>query len=356
MASKKRVLISASGTAGHLLPAQELAEILLEKDIDVFFAAYDLDNKKTFNKEKYFYKNITASSFNKKKIFSFIYKTFIGFVQSFFFMLKYKPKVVVGFGSYHTFPVILAASILRKKIVLFDSNTTLGEVNNFFKKKAKYVAHQFSIDIDLKNSVFVKTLPWIEKKTDDSFFKTISYKKEKFLFLIFGGSQGADIINQNFLKILKDLKKEIDFEVVHITGDTNVRKIKKSYENENIKAYVKEYEVNLADFFKIADLVIARSGASTICELIYFEKPSILVPFKRAKKDHQFYNALFMQNLNCSILIKEDDINEEILLEKIKLIVGENKNKHSFFVDNIKKYKENNKTQKHLADLIEEIL
>ncbi|NGX34984.1 MAG: UDP-N-acetylglucosamine--N-acetylmuramyl-(pentapeptide) pyrophosphoryl-undecaprenol N-acetylglucosamine transferase, partial [Candidatus Anoxychlamydiales bacterium] len=280
---KIKALISASGTAGHLMPAIQLAEKLKNEDIDIYFAAYGLENREIFPKDKFKYLDIISSPIGKKTIIKAFFKIFIGFLKSLKLIIKYKPDVVVGFGSYHTFPVILASLFLRKKIVLFDSNIILGKVNNFFAKKAKFLCTQFERENKLKNEILVKPLPWIDnyQLQENSFFKNIDLKNNIFTILIFGGSQGSEIINRHFQMIINDLvKKEKKIQVIHILGnDQNKKKFKAFYDKLNISSYVSNFEKDFFRFYKISDLVISRSGAASISELIYFEKPSILVPF-----------------------------------------------------------------------------
>ncbi|MBN2478920.1 MAG: UDP-N-acetylglucosamine--N-acetylmuramyl-(pentapeptide) pyrophosphoryl-undecaprenol N-acetylglucosamine transferase [Parachlamydiales bacterium] len=362
---KKKILISASGTGGHLIPAQDLAKILDNNNFEVFFAAYDLSKKSTFDKNRYQFKDIQAQLPSKKTIFSFLIKTLIGVFQSVFFIFKTKPEVVVGFGSYHTFPVILAATILRKKVILFDSNTILGKVNQFFSKKAKVVAVQFPLQKRLANEILVKRLPWtnlkvFENKTD--LFQGKNLKNDLFTILIFGGSQGSKIINDNFLRILNDFKnlKLLDnFQIIHICGnDQDESFFKKTYHDLNILAYVAAFEKNLISFMKHVDLVISRSGASTISELIHFEIPSILIPFKKAKDNHQFFNAKFLQDevLGAKIVL-EDFLDEKSLLNALMFLLENNRKNLLAFKENIKKFKnfEKNKNIKNFSEIIMEL-
>ncbi|NGX51972.1 MAG: UDP-N-acetylglucosamine--N-acetylmuramyl-(pentapeptide) pyrophosphoryl-undecaprenol N-acetylglucosamine transferase [Candidatus Anoxychlamydiales bacterium] len=355
---KIKALISASGTAGHLIPAIQLAKKLEKSGIDVFFAAYGLENKKIFPKDKFKYLDVLSSPITKKNIPLAFFKIFIGFFKSLKLILKYRPDVVVGFGSYHTFPVILASSILRKKIVLFDSNIILGKVNEFFAKKAKFLCVQFERKNKLKNEILVKPLPWIETyQIKSDFFKNISFKKQNFTILIFGGSQGAEIINRHFKMTIEDLfKKEKNFQIIHILGkDQNKKIFKKFYDKLNITSYVSNFERDFLKFYKISDLVISRSGAASISELIYFEKPSILVPFKRAKDNHQLKNAIFMKNtVKSSSVIEEDNLSKTTLLNQILSYLKNDKKKLCLFKENIQKFKaiQSLKNIKDLKDIV----
>lgn len=340
---KLKALISASGTAGHLIPAIQLAQQLKNEDVEIFFAAYGLEKREIFEKDKYNYLDVLAAPVLKKTLLVSIFKITLGFFKSLKLIINYKPDVVVGFGSYHTFPVILASYILRKKIVLFDSNSVLGQVNKVFAKKAKFLCVQFEREKKLKNEILVKPLPWIENYfVEKDFLKKISLEKERFTILIFGGSQGSQIINDNFKSAIKDLMKEIkNVQIIHIIGnDQSKIDFKTYYDQLNIKSYVSNFEKDFFRFYEISDLVISRSGAASISELIYFEKPSILVPFKKAKDSHQLKNAFFMKNkVKSSIVIDEDSLSKNTLLKQILSCIKKDKKKLCLFKENIQKFK-----------------
>lgn len=360
MSKKIKVLISASGTGGHLVPAQRLASMLQNKDCEIFFAASGLSNRVFFQKDKYPYSDISASIINKKSIFIAPFKILLGVFQSIKLIKKYKPDVVCGFGGYHTFPVMLASFLMRKKIVLFDSNLILGRVNKVFAKIARVVAIQFELKKELKNARLVKRFPWnVKAEIDSNFLKKTNLDSGVFTILIFGGSQGSNIINDNFINSLKKLVLNEKFQVVHILGGTyDKEKVKKIYDDLKIKSYVNNFEKDLFDFYKISDLVIARSGACTISEIIHFEKPSILIPFKHAKDNHQYVNAIFMQNkVKNSSIILEDNLSEKTLGDEILSFFENNKKKLFVFKENVKifKSKENDKNIKDLSELVYEI-
>jgi len=362
MSQKKiKVLISASGTGGHLIPAQKLANKLQKMNCEIFFAATGLSKRFFFQKNYFLYCDISSSIINKKTIFLAFFKILKGLLQSLKLILKYKPNVVVGFGSYHTFPVILASFLLRKKVILFDSNIILGKVNKVFSKVAKYVAVQFEIEKKMKNTILVKRFPWdIKKKIEKDFLKKIGLDNQIFTIMVFGGSQGSKIINDNFLKSVNNLIKKQKIQIIHILGKNNEKeKIKNIYDEYKIKSYVSNFEKELLDFYEIADLVISRAGACSICEILYFEKPSILIPFKNAKDNHQYKNAIFMQNyVGLSSIILEENLSAKRLFNEIESFLENNNKKIYFFKQNAKKFKnlENNKNNiKNLSDLVIEV-
>ncbi len=351
---KLKVLITASGTGGHLFPAQQLAQNLEYKNAEVFFAAKDLSIKTTFNKKKYKYKDIDSYPISKN-IFLFLYKVLKGFIQSIVLILRFKPDVVVGFGSYHTFPVMLAAYFLRKKIVLFDSNSSLGLVNKIFAKVSKKVAVQFPVlEKKYGNIAYVKRLPWVEDKK----VSYISFFKENlFTILIFGGSQGAKVINDHFLKSIERLEN-VSFQVIHLIGrDQNINFFKKFYKEKNIAAYVSFFEKDMHQLYMNADLVISRAGACSIAEMIHFEVPSIVIPFEQAKNDHQLKNAVFMkETVKGSYVLEENELKTGGLFQVLDKVL-KNKNQMIQLKSNIQKFKslEKNQNKKELCDLVLEV-
>lgn len=125
---KLKVLIAAGGSGGHLFPARQLAEQLTGDE--VLFAGHHLSKSPFFEKEKIPFREIESAPLTNK--FLFLKALWKGFWQSVDLLRTVRPDVVVGFGSFHSFPVLLAATILRKKVVLFEANCSLGKVNRFF--------------------------------------------------------------------------------------------------------------------------------------------------------------------------------------------------------------------------------
>jgi UDP-N-acetylglucosamine--N-acetylmuramyl-(pentapeptide) pyrophosphoryl-undecaprenol N-acetylglucosamine transferase len=346
-----KVIISAGGTGGHLIPAKHLAEKLKEKNVkDIVFLAKGLSENSIFEKDKFPFVDIPSDCFKKNpfKLFISILNILKGTIKSLFFILKFKPDVVVGFGSYHTFPVILAAKILFKPIILFEPNCFFGKVNKWFVKGSKVVVTQFPSK--LKNAVQVKKGFWITDKKTKKSYLDFGLKKDHFTLLVFGGSQGAEYINQALIKIIGDfLKKRKDVQIIHLTGRENRNEsIKSFYEKMNISAYVSSYEKNMSDLFHISDLVISRSGAGTFSELIYFEKPSVLIPYPYGDH-HQEYNADFMQDvIQGGMKMRQKDDN---LLE---VLIKMNEHFH-VMKENIKKYKEMEKQLDNIEDIVYQI-
>ncbi len=341
------IVISAGGTGGHLIPAQQLAQELTGNNI--VFMAKGLGSNYNFQK-KFAFQEVESSPINKRRLFTAFFDISKGILQSIRFFLKFKPDVVVGFGSYYSFPVLVAAYLMRKPIVLFEANTSMGKVNRFFEKKAKVVACQFGKK-RRENYQMVPLLPWSSlQKIDKSEARKKLSLQNIYTILVFGGSQGANFINENFCEAALILKESFNFQIIHLCGSEKCAKEIKSFYDENgIVSYVNSYEKDMGTVYSASDLAICRSGAGTICELIFFEIPSILIPLSYSSENHQEYNAFFMQEIKGGITILENKFNLFHFTKKIKKMMEKNEHK-----ENLVKFKKalEEEKRKPLAEYI----
>jgi UDP-N-acetylglucosamine--N-acetylmuramyl-(pentapeptide) pyrophosphoryl-undecaprenol N-acetylglucosamine transferase len=283
---KLKVLVATGGTGGHLFPAKQLTELM--PDAESVFAGHLLEKTPFFDRKVPYYE-IPSSNRNPLILLT-------GLFRSFRLLWRFKPDVVVGFGSFHSFPVLLAAVLLRKKIVLFEANCSVGKVNRLFMPFAKKVAFQFPLKD--KKAAYVPLLPWIGKQTTmlsaAEARKSYGLDPDVFTILVFGGSQGAIFINKTFCAAAKLLQRP--FQVIHFTGkeDSEIK-----YE---VPCVVLPFEKEMAKAYAAADLVVCRCGAGTTAELIRFQKPAILIPYPYAY-DHQRKNGEFLK-LGARVLLQ----------------------------------------------------
>ena len=350
----KRIFIASGGTGGHLLPAQILAEELIHRGCDVSFCGKGLDRFLTPDTYQTFEIH-SAPLFQKNpiKMLKSIGSLWIGFCESLVHIYRKQPEVVVGFGSYHSFPVLLAAYLLRKPIVLLESNCVLGRVNRFFAKKSRALAIQFPLSSTYKNAVFVPQLPWTSHMVRKKCYHNLD--PHVFTFMIFGGSQGASFLNQLFLKTIPLMKERFfTFQVVHLTGNAQVSKeAKEIYDALGIMHYTREFEKQIADLYTQADLVICRAGANTVGELIQAEKPAFLIPYPFATDQHQTINAEFFQTVvKGGCFCEQKYLTPELFLLSLQELIQ--KVSLEKFSENIRCYKQKEmlKPKKKLSEII----
>jgi len=340
---KKKVLIAAGGTGGHLFHAQQLAQHLLG-DAELLFAGHKLGTSPFFEKEKIPFAEITAHPLKK----GFFSKTCIGFWQACKLIRQSKPDVVVGFGSYHTFPVLLAAACLRKKLVLFEANCKIGKVIRCFRPVATQVAFQFPNN----GGTLVSWLPWKSaspRLPKEEAKKLYGLNPEKKVILVFGGSQGAAFLNEMAPKAIARIEK---YQVIHLAGPAEAAIVKAAYEKLGIAACVKPFEKEMAHAYAAADAALCRSGAGTIAELIQFELPALLIPYPHAAENHQRTNGEYLRDLGAARLIAQNEADVEKSAHCVSGLIGELEERKM----PLRKVKEEDRQRTHLADIIRRII
>ncbi len=305
---EEKIVIAAGGTGGHLFPAQALALDLMKKKkkFRVIFMSRGLSKSPYFRKEYFSFQDISSETPCKKspiQILKAIYALVKGTYQSFYYLKKFRPKVVVGFGSFYSFPILLAARLRRVPVILFESNAFPGKVNRFCSRWAKATAiHFLQASKYLKGKTICVPMPLLKKGQGISRAEAREYfqlDSKKLTFLVFGGSQGAQSINRFFCESLEKLcLKTFDFQVIHIVGTFHrAEKLKEIYYKYDIRACVKSFEERMDIAWSAADLCISRAGAATLAEQIQFGIPGILIPYPYASDNHQGINASFLEDV-----------------------------------------------------------
>lgn len=322
---KKNILIAVGGTGGHIFPAIAFAEELKEAmpGCSLQFIGGKLESNSYFDKLKYSYCEVSCGQ-GKKNPFAIIKeagKIVLGCVQSKRAFSKFKPDLIVGFGSYHSFPVLLAAKLAGIPFILHESNSIPGRVVRYFSKHAKLTAAYFpEVKNLLEGTVRDVRMPMKKNHFADLDVKTARHyyhlEENKFTILVFGGSQGAKIINENFYQAAAHYLKRTfpGLQVIHFAGrEEDCKTLGHRYAASGLKAVVKPFEKNMEMAWKAADLVISRAGACTIAELIEFSVPGILIPFAGALDNHQEANAHFVEEKGMSTLLLEEKLIPEAL-------------------------------------------
>lgn len=316
----KNIFLVAGGTGGHLFPAIATSQ---KKSEFKYIFIVDKRVKNYLKKTKGIYHTVWSEKLSKNPIN--LLRAFViilvGFLQSIFFLIKYKPCLIVGFGGYTSIPTILAGKLLGKKILLHEQNAVMGRTNRFLSlfcnrialtfKKTKF-AHKKSIysGIPLRNE------------------KILEPSKQKVL-LVIGGSQGASIFSRVIPKVIEHIKsndrKKIYFlQQVRIEDIDNLsRKLKDLKVKFKLHPFIENIQSEINNSF----IVISRCGSSSLAEIERFKKYSILLPLPTAIDNHQYYNAeQFKVNNECEIF-DQNKLDYKIIA---KLITQKLKQKNKF--------------------------
>ena len=335
-----KVVIAAAGTAGHINPGLAIANKIKQEEpkseITFIGTTRGLEND-LVPRAGFKLKTIDAYGLSKKLTIENIkkmYKTLKGYGEAKKILKDLKPDIVIGTGGYICGATILAAHNLKIPTMLHESNSFPGKAVKMLAKKTDVILISFEDAKEripnAKKIVHTGTPVKIKKQEYtnsqiEKIKKELGLNNEKPLVLIFGGSQGAQKINEAIMGIIKN-KLNKEYQIIWATGPKQYDIIKEKLEDANINInYIENtkivpYIYNMEEIMNVSDLIVSRSGAMTITEIANLAKPSILVPLPNVSGDHQMYNAKVLANKNAAIIIKNDELNTVDLNTKIKEI------------------------------------
>ena len=258
-----------------------------------------------------------------------------------------KINLVFTTGGYISAPTIVASKLLRIPVIIHESNLIPGMVTKYFGFLCNYVLLGFN-----KTNSYLKNCKTIFTGTPlrDQFYQSNRLpewvpKGKGPLLIVMGGSQGAKAINQIIYESLEFLIKK-QFRIVHIIGECN----QQSFNGKDSTNYIqKKFTNEMAALIQNCDLVVSRSGAGTINELIETEKPSILIPYPYSKNNHQEKNAMILAESGGSVLMHQNNISKEVFeetLERIFKIKSKKGKSHYEILDLMKKNMKNHNKSK----------
>lgn len=356
-----KILFTGGGTGGHILPliaiVREIRRIYphtkqvvggsfstnnngsgvgvnTKKDLEFYY----LGPKDEFSfillsQEDFILKNIISGKI--RRYFSF--ENFIdiglkipfGFLQSIFFMIAKRPDLVFSKGGSGSIAVTSAARLLRIPVFIHESDVVPGLSNQTTAKWAKriYISFPKTEYFDAESTTLIgnpirKEILEGDKQEAAAIFN-LTFSKP--VFLIMGGSQGAEKINDFILLVLNKLLK--DFEIIHVTGTQNFNSISaesKVVIDENLNRYYHPVgfldEEKLKHAYRAADIVISRSGAGSIFEIAAIGKPSVLIPLPSAAGNHQSKNAYAYAENGAAMVIEQENLTPNFFIENIELL------------------------------------
>jgi UDP-N-acetylglucosamine--N-acetylmuramyl-(pentapeptide) pyrophosphoryl-undecaprenol N-acetylglucosamine transferase len=238
----------------------------------------------------------------------------LSFIQAMWYILKIRPKVIVSFGGFSSFSVIFCGWLLRIPVILHEQTVAAGRAGIMSSRFASQIAlaRSESLSFFPKSKSVVTGNPLMKEVLAISPKQKLGKIKR---ILVMGGSRGSEFINEEIFKIVKDLLKK--YQVTHVTGERDFH-IYKSVNLPGYKAlaYVDPI-VKRPQLFEDADLIVSRSGANTVSEVMHIKRPSLLIPLPRTYMDEQYKNAKFAEEFGIAKVMRETEITPVSLLKSI---------------------------------------
>ena len=310
--SQLRVLIAGGGTGGHIIPALAVArELVAHHAAEVLFIGTARGMESRLVPEAGF--NLRLVDVGQLKNVSLItrLRTLMDLPRAIFacrrLIREFKPSVVFGVGGYASGPAMAAALQLKIPAMAFEPNAMPGLANRLVGKRVQAAAVNFRSAAQWFNNAEVTGIP-----VRPEFFTLQPPTAAAPHLLIFGGSQGARIFNTHLPQIIKALLDAVPgLTVLHQSGARHFEPTQAAYAATGAdpsRWQVQPFIDNMPARFAQANLVMARSGASTVAELAAAGKPALLVPFAAAADDHQRRNAEEMVKARAALLLDESDL------------------------------------------------
>lgn len=332
-----RVIIAAAGTGGHINPGIAIANKIkeIEKDSKIIFigTSRGIEND-LVPRAGYELKTVEAYGFTAKISIDSIkknFRTLKGFKQAKEIIKEFNPDIVIGTGGYICGGAITAAHKLNIPTVIHESNAYPGKATKFLEKKLDKILVGFEETKkyfnDQSKVVWTGTPTKVKEEAlnimeKNKVIEELGLKANKPIILVFGGSQGAQRINNAMIELIRNKNSE-DYQIYWATGPKQYGPIKEEFEKygtdvNNIKdVKIVPYIYDMSKVMNVVDIIVSRSGAMTITELALVGKPAIFIPLPSNSANRQVDNANILAKLGAAKIILNEELNKDNLEDSI---------------------------------------
>mgnify|MGYP000849567771 FL=1 len=332
-----RVLFCGGGTGGHVNPAITIAETIKSKmpDTEIAFIGTEHGIESSLvPKAGYPISYVKVKGFKRSLSLSNISAAFRAVTsvwESRRIIKKFAPDLVIGTGGYVSWPTVKAASKLKIPCLIHEQNAYPGVTTKMLSKYADKICISFEesrklFDENVQDKILLTGNPINAFHYDYSEVrKELGIKEKEPYILSYGGSMGADKVNEYVFDMMVNYSVPSGIRHSHAVGRVGWEKYsalkkKKGLDNKkNIE--ISEYIYDMPKRQTAADIIIARAGAITLAELAYREKAVIFIPSPNVTEDHQYKNAKVLADAGAAIVFKEKDLNGEILASTVKRFI-----------------------------------
>ncbi len=306
------MIVMAGGTGGHIFVALAVADELRSKGVSVSWLGVrdgledELARKSGFEFDAISMTKVWGAG--PLRWLALPFWMTLSVIQSMAVILRRRPDALLGVGGYVCAPAGLAGWLLRRPLVIHESNTIAGLANRVLACVSSRILTGYP-DTNLKGSPVCVGNPVRKEiaaaaqvrsdvgRTGDGPLKV----------LVIGGSQGARALNENVPAAIAGIEPDQRPHVIHQTGRGSLDSVQGAYNELGVQAQAYEFIEDMASAYAWADVVVSRSGALTMAELAAMGIPAILVPYPHAARDHQRTNAEFFVQRDCAYLVEEND-------------------------------------------------
>lgn len=310
----KTLLIMAGGTGGHVMPALAVAKNLRSRGVNIVWMGtangieFDLVPEAGFDLKLVRVKGIRGAGLLRKITAPFV---LLGAAfQAMTIILGCKANAILGMGGYVSGPGGLVGRLFLKPLVLHEQNAVAGTTNKLLAPFANKVMTGFEQVNGLSETTYIGNPVRLDIVAIEAPETRLLNRSEELKVLVIGGSQGAQVFNENLPGLLSELQRrlgeKIRINVTHQCGKNNLNDVSLRYAETTLQYQVEEFIGDMAGAYSASDVVICRSGAMTVSEVAAAGAVAVFIPLPYAIDDHQFYNAKAMSENQAALCFRQD--------------------------------------------------
>lgn len=326
-----RVLVAAGGTGGHLFPAEALAAVLANRGIAVDLATdHRAERYSGAFPSVHVIPSATVRGRDPLSLARSASVLGFGVAKAWLKLPSIRPSVVVGFGGYPSIPAVLAASLRGIPTLIHEQNAVMGRANRFLSSRVTAIATGFQGVFDKDPSLAVKAThtgnpvrPMVILAASRAY--TPPEANGPLHLLVFGGSQGARVMSEILPAAIEKLDDAMRarLNIVQQARQEDLTQVRETYRALKVAAEVEPFFADLPARMAASQLVISRSGASTVAELAAIGRPSILVPLPHALDNDQRANAGSLEKVGGAIRLEQDIFTPARVAAEISALASE---------------------------------
>ena len=348
-----KVILCGGGTSGHVNPALNIAATIKNRipDAEIMFIGTKRGIESTLvPKFGYPIEFVEVSGFSRKltvKNIKAAWHALTSVSEAKKIIKKFKPDLVIGTGGYVSWPTVKAASKLKIPTLIHEQNAFPGVTTKMLSKVVDKVCISFTgsekfFDEAVRDKLILTGNPVIVDGMSKSEARAkLGMSEDEPYVLSYGGSMGAEKVNELTFKLMEDLTIPQNIRHTHAIGRVGFQKFseiakeKGFYDKENLK--IDEYIYDMAVHQAAADVIICRAGAMTLSELAIRGRAAVLIPSPHVTEDHQYKNARLIADAGAAVVFRESEISPKLLSDTVSDLLS-NPNKRRRMEESVKKF------------------